>query len=134
MSDGSVRGLPRAILRAEGAAILAAALWAYAGTGEPWWPVLAFILAPDLSMLGYAGGPVLGAALYNLVHTLTPALILLSVAAALGKTSVAALALIWLAHIGLDRMLGYGLKYGSGFGDTHLGTVGRGRVKTRAPE
>ena len=36
-----------------------------------------------------------------------------------------ALALIWIAHIGLDRALGYGLKYATGFGDTHLGRIGR---------
>jgi hypothetical protein len=33
-------------------------------------------------------------------------------------------ALIWLAHIGFDRALGYGLKYKAGFGFTHLGRIG----------
>ncbi|MBE7247523.1 MAG: DUF4260 domain-containing protein [Actinomycetospora chiangmaiensis] len=133
MSDGAVRGVPRAILRAEGATILAAALLAYAGTGQPWWLFLALILAPDLSMLGYAGGPALGAALYNAAHTLTPALILLCVAEAFGATLAVGLALIWLAHIGLDRMLGYGLKYETGFGDTHLGAIGRARATANTP-
>jgi hypothetical protein len=37
------------------------------------------------------------------------------------------LATIWIAHIGFDRALGYGLKYGSGFTHTHLGRIGRDR-------
>ena len=39
--------------------------------------------------------------------------------------SAVAVALIWLAHIGIDRALGYGLKYEAGFGFTHLGRIGR---------
>ena len=33
------------------------------------------------------------------------------------------LALIWLGHIGMDHALGYGLKYPTAFGDTHLQRV-----------
>lgn len=125
MSEGIVGGAPRVILRIEGAALLACATAAYAWLGQPWWIFAALLLTPDLSMLGYAAGPGPGAIAYNAVHTVTPPLIGLCVAAALGQTLLAGLALIWLAHIGLDRMLGYGLKYGRGFGDTHLGRIGR---------
>ena len=131
MSDGCVRGVPRAILRIEGACILAGALWAYAWLGQPWWLFLALFLTPDLSMAGYAANPVLGAVLYNAVHTLVPPILLLGAGIATGAAGIAGVALIWLAHVGLDRALGYGLKYRTGFGDTHLGAIGRDRVGVR---
>ena len=131
MSDGCVRGVPRAILRIERAGILAGALWAYAWLGQPWWLFLALILTPDLSMAGYAANPALGAALYNAVHALVAPILLLCVGFATDATCVAGVALIWLVHVGLDRALGYGLKYGTGFGDTHLGAIGRDRAAMR---
>ncbi|MEL6062845.1 MULTISPECIES: DUF4260 domain-containing protein [unclassified Methylobacterium] len=133
MSDGFVGGWPRSILRIEGACLLACALAAYAWLGRSWWIFAALLLAPDLSMLGYAAGPGPGALAYNAVHTVTPPLLGLCAAAVLGQPLVAGLALIWLAPIGLDRMPGYGLKYTSGFGDTHLGAIGRARAAANTP-
>lgn len=75
-------------------------------------------------MVGYLASTSFGAVLYNTVHTETPPILLLCTALARGNNTVAGLALSWLAHIGMDRMLGYGLKYGSGFGHSHLGTFG----------
>jgi hypothetical protein len=85
------------------------------------------ILAPDLFMLGYLGGPRLGATLYNLGHTwLLPGI--LAVVGIIGGASFALdVALIWFGHIGVDRLLGYGLKLPTGFQDTHLGRIGRDR-------
>ncbi|MCJ2089397.1 DUF4260 domain-containing protein [Methylobacterium sp. E-005] len=125
MSGGFVGGGPRIILRIEGACLLACSVAAYAWLGQSGWTFAALLFAPDLSMLGYAAGPRPGAIAYNAFHTMTPPLIGLSAAAALNQSVLIGLALIWLAHIGLDRMLGYGLKYATGFGDTHLGAVGR---------
>jgi hypothetical protein len=121
----AVSGLPRGILMLEGAALLAVCILAYAKLGFSWWLFAALILAPDIGMIGYLRGPKLGAHFYNALH-FTPVPIALGVygyAAAwpLGM----ALAAIWLAHIGLDRMLGYGLKYHSSFADTHLGRIGK---------
>ena len=85
------------------------------------WPIffLCFLL-PDLSFLGYLLGPKVGAWSYNALHTtVLPVLI-----AALGGPVTWPYTLIWLAHIGFDRALGYGLKYSSAFGDTHLGRLG----------
>lgn len=130
MPVGFVRGAPRVLLRVEGACIFVAALGAYVWLGQPLWLFLALILMPDLSMLGYAANSTVGAVLYNAVHTLAPPLLVLCVAVALGAITAAGVALVWLAHIGLDRALGYGLKYGSGFGDTHLGAIG-GRETAR---
>ncbi|MCJ2067038.1 DUF4260 domain-containing protein [Methylobacterium sp. J-088] len=134
MSDGFVDGGPRIILRIEAACLLVCSVAAYAWLGQSWWIFAALLFAPDLSMLGYAAGPGAGAIAYNAVHTVTPPLVGLCAAVVLGQPHVAGLALIWLAHIGLDRTLGYGLKYASGFGDTHLGTIGRARMTAKAPQ
>ena len=90
-----------------------------------WIAFAALFLAPDLAMAGYLGGPRIGAAAYNLVHAYVGPLELPLVALALAAPAARALALIWIAHIGSDRALGYGLKYVTGFGDTHLGAIGR---------
>jgi hypothetical protein len=121
---GFVRGNIRILLRLEGLAVLAAACTAYAQTGASWILFAALFLAPDLTFLGYAGSKSLGAAVYNAVHTYALPLLLL-IAGFLTYPDIMPYALIWIAHIGLDRALGYGLKYGSGFGHTHLGLVGR---------
>ena len=115
----------RAILRLEGAAALAAAVALYAHAGFSWPLFALLILAPDLAMLAYLIGPRAGAAAYNLVHTYALALPLALAGFWLASPIAAALGLIWIAHIGMDRMLGYGLKYRSGFSDTHLGRIGR---------
>jgi hypothetical protein len=83
--------------------------------------VPAYSVQQDLGMAGYLANTSVGAVLYNLVHTETPPILLLCTALARDNKAVAGLALCWLAHIGMDRMLGYGLKYGSGFAHTHLG-------------
>jgi len=77
-------------------------------------------------MAGYLANTRAGAALYNSVHTETPPIILLCAAWATRNEAVAGVALCWLAHIGMDRMFGFGLKYGTGFGHTHLGVLGSG--------
>ena len=74
-------------------------------------------------MAGYLANTSVGAAIYNSVHTETPPILLLCTALARDNKSAAGLALCWLAHIGMDRMLGFGLKYGTGFTHTHLGKI-----------
>jgi len=121
----AVAGIPRLLLRLEGAALLIVAVAMFWRRDGSWWLFATLILAPDLSFLGYLAGPRAGAIAYNAAHaTLAPlALGLLGLLAA--TPTATAIALIWLAHIGADRMLGYGLKYAAGFGFTHLGRVGR---------
>ena len=122
---GAVAGAHAALLRAEGLAVFAAALAAYAALGASWWLFAALILAPDLSMLGYLAGPRPGAFVYNAAHTYVAPALLGVLAYGFSAPLVGAVALIWTAHIGLDRLLGYGLKYSAGFGHTHLGRLGR---------
>ena len=100
--------------------MLALAVWAFGLEGASWW-WFAGLLAPDLAMLGYLGGARVGAAAYNAAHTYAaPALI--AVAAPVWSLAVP-VALVWAAHIGMDRMLGYGLKLPTRFKDTHLGPL-----------
>ena len=122
---GFVFGSVRALLRLEGFAALAAAAAVYAHSGFSWPAFALFFFTPDLAMLAYLAGPRAGAFAYNLVHTYAFA-IALTVAGFLGGVPAAmAGGLIWIAHIGFDRALGFGLKYPTGFGDTHLGRIGR---------
>ncbi len=128
-SEGCVTGAPRAILRLEGAVVLAVAAAAYARVGGGW-PLFALLfLAPDLSMLGYLWGRKVGAVTYNLGHGYVLPACLGACGVLLSHSTLVALALIWAAHIGFDRLLGYGLKYAAGFGRTHLGAVGKGRAR-----
>jgi hypothetical protein len=117
---GVVRGAPGLVLRLEAAAVLGVSLAAYARTGESW-PMFALLfLTPDLSMLGYLAGRRVGAAAYNAAHSYLIPVALGAVAVTLSTPHLLGVALIWVAHIGFDRLLGYGLKYGSAFTDTHL--------------
>ena len=111
---------PRWILHLEGAPILAATLYFYYQGHYRWWIFAVLFLAPDLIMLGYLINVRVGAAAYNLVHTVTLPLALLVASLILAAPGWIPYALIWLAHIGFDRALGFGLKYPTSFNDTHL--------------
>jgi hypothetical protein len=123
-TDGTVTGTPRRWLRLEAVTLVAGALIAYSTTDQPWWLIPLILLVPDVVMVGYLGGTRLGAITYNLAHSAPlPAAVI-----ALGwwrhEPLVLAFGLVWLAHIGMDRALGYGLKYNDHFQHTHLGRLG----------
>jgi hypothetical protein len=120
----SVAGLPLRILRSEGVVLLAAALGIYfTGLDQPWWIVPLLLLVPDVGMVGYAKSSRVGAWLYNLAHSYPAPALLGLVATIAGEPLWQGVALVWFAHLGMDRALGYGLKYESGFRDTHLGRI-----------
>jgi hypothetical protein len=122
---GCVTGGVRTLLRWEGLAVLLAAAGLYTHAGFDWRLFALLFLVPDLSFAFYLAGSRTGAAAYNTAHSTNGALGLGMAAVALNQPLMTAIALIWLAHIGFDRALGYGLKYGRGFGFTHLGRIGR---------
>jgi len=97
--------------------MLVVAVFAYRMLGGDWAVFAGLFLVPDLSLLGYLARPRIGAAVYNAGHSLIGPAVLAPFAPLL--------ALVWVAHLGFDRALGYGLKYGSGFAMTHLGILGR---------
>ena len=111
---------PITMLRAEGIAIFGAATAAYFTLDGPVWLFLLLALAPDLSMLGYLAGSRFGSRIYNAFHTYTAPIALGAIGLALGVVPLAWVALVWAAHIGADRVAGYGLKYPTGFKYTHL--------------
>lgn len=117
--------MTRTLLRLEGAGLLLAAVIIYAASGLNWWLFAVLLLVPDLSMLGYMSGPRVGAHLYNAFHTTVWGLALAVAGYAFTAELLLSIGLIWLAHIGMDRALGYGLKEASSFQDTHLGRIGK---------
>lgn len=114
---------PGVLLRIEGAATLVGSVFLYRTVGGAWGFFFLLCLWPDLFMLGYLLNPKIGASLYNLVHTDACPLALAIYAQVASRPTMLLFALIWLAHIGLDRMLGCGLKYPTFFKDTHLQRV-----------
>ena len=111
---------PSVLLRIEEATLLIATLYAYQHLHSSWILFAILFLTPDLFMLGYLLNERIGAALYNLAHTLTLPLTLLLVSYATHHPLALEISLIWMAHIAFDRLLGYGLKYPTFFKDTHL--------------
>ena len=112
-------------LRLEGLAVAALSALLYARTGANWWLFAALWLTPDLSMLGYLVDSCWGARIYNAVHTyVTPATLAVA-SLVLHQAALLPFALIWMNHIGVDRLCGYGLKYPRGFGWTHLSIPGK---------
>ena len=97
----------------------------YTVWGGAWWVYLLLFLVPDLSFAAYLAGPRIGAIVYNAAHSYMAPVSVMTAGFALGSPLVLSIAMIWLAHIGFDRALGYGLKYAAGFGFTHLGRIGK---------
>jgi hypothetical protein len=115
----------RAWLRIEGAAAFVAGLVLFGATGGPWLLALPLLLLPDLSMIGYLRDPRLGALTYNLAHNWAIGLVVLGLGAWSGNTVVVMAGAILIAHVGMDRAVGYGLKSPDSFHETHLGRVGK---------
>lgn len=126
-ADAALTAQPLWWSRVEGAALAVAGLAAWVHlTGRPWlfW---ALVLVPDLGMLAYLAGPRAGAWVYNALHALAGPAACALAGLVTGDTRWLAAAACWAAHVGIDRALGYGLKYASGFGATHLGRIGAAR-------
>ena len=109
MGGGAVHGSVRLWLRLEGLMALLLAIYLYAHEGGSWLAFAVLFFAPDVSFAGYIAGPRIGAALYNVAHSYVGPLLL--AATLLSAGTGLTLALVWGAHIGFDRALGYGLKY-----------------------
>ena len=115
--------LPRRLLRLEGLAVLGGAAALYFHLGYGWLLLVVLVLAPDLSIFGYVLGPSRGALVYDVAHVEVWPVGLAVGGAIAGEERLTQIGLIWLVHIGADRLLGYGLKYPTDFKDTHLQRV-----------
>lgn len=114
---------PRPLLHLEGLLVLMGTGLTYRHLDGPWVMFVALFFAPDLFMLGYLAGVKIGARIYNFGHTYVTAAVAGSLGFFVHAPYLIFVSLIWAAHIGFDRLLGYGLKYETTFKDTHLGKV-----------
>ncbi|MCP3739256.1 DUF4260 domain-containing protein [Rossellomorea sp. BNER] len=115
--------MPKLHLHLEGLVIFITAIYCYSVIGGSWWLFICLILAPDIGMLGYLLNIKIGAMVYNLFHTFTVSVLLLLIGFLVDSQMLLSIGLIWVAHISIDRFLGYGLKYETTFKDTHLQRV-----------
>ena len=129
LTTTAVTGTPRALLRLEGLALFAVATAGYAHMGLSWWLYAILFFVPDISFAAYLAGPRLGAIVYNALHSTIGPAVLIGLGLMRDGMTLLGIAAIWAAHIGFDRVLGYGLKYASAFSDTHLGRIGRNRAE-----
>jgi Domain of unknown function (DUF4260) len=123
-ATGAVTGGLRTLLRLEGLTLFIGMTLLYSIWGGSWWVYVFVFLAPDLSFAAYLANARTGAIVYNAAHSYMAPMSLMIGGFATGSPLVLSIAMIWLAHIGIDRALGFGLKYDAGFGFTHLGHIG----------
>ena len=124
--SGVVTGLPMWLLRIEGLTVLVLTVTLYWRDADSWLLFLVVLLAPDVGLLGLLAGQRFGSATYNLTHTYGPPVVLGLVGVLADAESVVSIALVWAAHIGMDRAVGLGLQYPDRPGHTHL-SIGRRR-------
>jgi hypothetical protein len=114
----------KSLLRLEELAQMLLALFIFAHLPYAWWVLPTTFLLPDLSMVGYVAGPRVGAICYNVVHHKALAVAVGVSGWVLGQPLLVLAGTVLLFHSAFDRLLGYGLKYATGFQATHLGGKG----------
>ncbi len=115
--------MPNILLRLEGTAVFLTTLYFYTQQGFTGWVFWALLLWPDIAIVAYAVNKQSGAFLYNLLHTYAFPIMLIGLSVLFSLPLGLQIGLIWTAHIGMDRLFGYGLKYMDDFKSTHLGRV-----------
>ena len=124
-AGGAATGGVKILLRLEGLTLFLGMILLYAVWGGSWLLFAVLFLVPDLSFLAYLADAKTGAVVYNAAHSYLAPVALMTSGFAIGDPLTLSIAMIWLGHIGIDRALGYGLKYAEGFGYTHLGRIGK---------
>jgi hypothetical protein len=113
------------LLKLEEFFLFCLSLFLFASLHYPWWLYAVFFFVPDISMIGYLGGPKTGALVYNFVHHKALAIGICILGVILTNSPLQFTGLILFGHTSLDRVLGYGLKYPESFQSTHLGKIGK---------
>jgi hypothetical protein len=127
-ASGMTTGAIRTWLRLEGLAAFVIGVALFGASGGNWLFLIPLLLLPDVSAIGYFAGPRIGAFAYNLVHNWVPGFVTLGFGVWLASPAITLGAAILIAHVGMDRAVGYGLKLPSSFHNTHLGRMGRTRA------
>ena len=122
---GMTTGAVRAWLRLEGLAAFVLGVVLFGASGGNWLLLVPLLLLPDISAAGFLASPRIGTFTYNAVHNWVPGIVTLGIGAWLASPAILMAAAILIAHVGMDRAAGYGLKLPSSFQDTHLGRMGR---------
>jgi len=125
IEPGFVTGRARTWLRIEGLAAFAAAVILYVQAGGAPLLLVPLLLLVDVSAVGYLAGPRVGAFTYNLAHTWAAGLAVIGIGMLTAAAPLVLAGIVLAAHVGMDRVAGYGVKYSSAFSDTHLGRIGR---------
>jgi hypothetical protein len=125
---GMTTGTVRTWLRLEGLAAFAFGVALFGASGGNWLLLIPLLLLPDISAIGYLVSPRIGSLTYNLIHNWVPGFVALGIGAWLASPAVILVAAILIAHVGMDRAAGYGMKLPSSFHDTHLGRMGRSKA------
>lgn len=110
----------RLMLNIEGLAVAVFSVLAFFYLGGVWWIFVVGFFAIDVSMIGYVWNNKIGAFVYNFFHIYPWSLVLIFLGMFMGELIYTQLGFVWMFHIGLDRAVGYGLKYSKGFNETHL--------------
>lgn len=115
--------LPNLLLRVESLALFVATLAVYGAFSGDWLAFILLLFVPDFSAIGYLINPRIGAIGYNLAHNFAAPVIVFALGWAVAAPAVVSVGIIWAAHISMDRVVGYGLKYPSAFKQTHMQRV-----------
>ena len=113
----------RTVLRLEGLAVFSLSLLLYHLSGRSWTVFLLLLFLPDISMIGYLKNKKIGAITYNTIHNYIVPIVCTLLSFQFSSDLLFMVGIILLAHVSLDRTIGYGLKYSSAFTDTHLQKV-----------
>lgn len=111
-------------IRLEEAALFLLGIFAFTQLDYAWWWFPLLLFTPDVSMIGYAVSPRVGAVTYNFVHHKAVTLLVFGLGVWLGVAWVQLAGVIMFTHTNMDRVFGYGLKYPDSFQHTHLGMIG----------
>jgi len=112
--------MPKILIQVEGLIVLLLSIYVYSLTDFGWLLFILLLLVPDISMLGYLSNKRVGAIVYNIFHTYTIPAAIIAISLLFSIEILLAAGLIWTAHIGMDRLVGFGLKYDTDFKDNHL--------------
>lgn len=112
------------LIQLEEAALFATTLYLFPYLNLSWWWFAGCIILPDISMVGYLHNARTGAWLYNIFHHRALAIGIVAIGFFLHMPWVLFIGFIMFSHATMDRMVGYGLKFETGFSFTHLGEIG----------
>ncbi len=115
----------KTVLKIEEVSMLLLVIFLFAQLPFQWWWFLVLFLAPDLGIAGYLINNKVGAFSYNFFHHKGVVIAAYLLGYYLANDVFMLIGVIVFSHTAFDRVLGYGLKFATGFKYTHLGEIGK---------